>query len=113
MTSATPSSEDRLDRIEAAISAMIQHGQQVDERLDRLTATVDRNAAAIMDERIQRREEFNELRNAIATTNQSVDRMAQRMDGFSEDVRSLTAAVDQLQATVMTHLREHHNNGNE
>ena len=83
------------------------------ERLDRIEALLERVATFAQDERIQRVEADNELRDAIAITNQNVNRMAQRMDGFSEDVRSLTAAVDQLQATVMTHLREHHSDSDE
>ena len=83
------------------------------ERLDRIEALLERVATFAQDERIQRVEADNELRDAIAITNQNVNRMAQRMDGFSEDVRSLTAAVDQLQVTVMTHLRAHHGDGDE
>ena len=83
------------------------------ERLDRIEALLERVATFAQDERIQRVEADNELRDAIAITNQNVNRMAQRMDGFSEDVRSLTAAVDQLQATVMTHLRAHHGDNDE
>ena len=73
----------------------------INERLDRIEALLERVATFAQDECIQRVDADNELRDAIAITNQTVNRMAQRMDGFSGDVRSLTAAVDQLQATVM------------
>ena len=59
--------DDRLDRLSAG-------QQQTDERLDRLSeglqqtdVRLERIAAAVQDERIQRAEDYNELRNAIAT----------------------------------------------
>ncbi|MEM1308307.1 MAG: hypothetical protein AAF773_05465 [Cyanobacteria bacterium P01_D01_bin.115] len=99
------------------------------ERLNRIEAQQEANtqaiaalATAVQDERIQRAEDYNELRGAIADTNQNVAQMARAMGQFSqtvgqlsqtvvqlsEDVRSLTAEMDQLRAMMMTHLREQH-----
>ncbi|MDB9527872.1 hypothetical protein PN498_17890 [Oscillatoria sp. CS-180] len=100
------SSNERLDRIEAQQEANTQ--------------AISALATAITDERIQRAEDYNELRGAISDTNQNVAQMARAMGQFSqtvaqlsEDVRSLTAEMDQLRAMMMTHLREQHGNNGE
>ncbi|MEM1310390.1 MAG: hypothetical protein AAGF98_13025 [Cyanobacteria bacterium P01_H01_bin.153] len=122
---------DRLDRIErlveansAAIAELRASQQNSCETID---ARLDRLATAVQDERIQRAEDYNELRGAIADTNQTVAQMARAMgqfsqtvgqlsqtvDQLSEDVRSLTAEMDQLRAMMMTHLREQHGDDGE
>ena len=88
MTNGSTGSNERLDRIEASISALVQHGQQVDERIDRL-------ATAIQDDRVQRREEYNELRNAIADTNQTVASTNQRLDAFIQETRTWRTQYEQ------------------
>ena len=73
-------SGERLDRIESVLERITdrldqvsQSGQQTDARLERVSERMDRIAAAVQDERIQRAEDYNELRNVIAVTSQSVD----------------------------------------
>ena len=97
------------------------------ERLDRIAVQQEANtqaiaalATAVQDERVRRAEDYNELRGAIADTNQNVAQMARAMGQFSqtvsqlsEAVRSLTAEMDQLRAMMMTHLREEHGNEGE
>ena len=48
----------------------------INERLDRIEALLERVATFAQDECIQRVEADNELRDAIAITNQNVNRMA-------------------------------------
>ncbi|MEM1307942.1 MAG: hypothetical protein AAGF98_00320 [Cyanobacteria bacterium P01_H01_bin.153] len=90
------------------------------ERLDRIETLLERVATFAQDERIQRVEADNQLRNAINATNQNVaqtarsmGQLSQTVGQLSEDVRSLTAEMDQLRAVMMTHLREQHNNDND
>ena len=73
-------SGDRLDRIEAVLERITDRlnqvseaGQQTDARLDRVSERMERIAAAVQDERIQRAEDYNELRNVIAVTSQRVN----------------------------------------
>lgn len=79
---------------------------------DRVDARLDRLAVAIMDERVQRSEDYNGLIGAISDTNQNASQMVNAMGQLSQtvaklsaDVRSLTAEMDQLRAMMMTHLR--------
>ena len=67
-------SSDRLDRIETV--------------LERITDRMERIAVSVQDERIQRSEDYNELRNAIATTNQAVETTNRRIDAFITENRA-------------------------
>ena len=67
-------SSDRLDRIEMV--------------LERITDRMERSAASVQDERIQRAEDYNELRSAIATTNQAVETTNRRIDAFITENRA-------------------------
>ncbi|MEL7314406.1 MAG: hypothetical protein AAFN08_05570 [Cyanobacteria bacterium J06559_3] len=78
----------RLDRVSDRLDQVSQSGQQTDARLERI-------AAAVQDERIQRAEDYNELRNAIATTNQvvaatnqAVETTNRRIDAFITENRA-------------------------
>ncbi|MEL6764241.1 MAG: hypothetical protein AAFO87_11385, partial [Cyanobacteria bacterium J06607_6] len=55
--------------------------QQTDARLERI-------AAAVQDERIQRAEDYNELRDVIAITNQAVETTNHRIDAFITENRA-------------------------
>ena len=67
-------SSDRLDRIEMV--------------LERITDRMEWIAASVQDERIQRAEDYNELRNAITTTNQAVETTNRRIDAFITENRA-------------------------
>ena len=111
MTNSNPngSSGDRLDRIESVLERITdrlaqvsdrldqvsQSGQQTDARLERVSERMERIAAAVQDERIQRTEDYNELRNAITTTNQvvaatnqAVETTNRRIDAFITENRA-------------------------
>ena len=98
-------SSDRLDRIETVLERITDRldqvseaGQRTDDRLDRVTDRLDRVsdrmeriATAVQDERIQRAEDYNELRNAIALTNQ-------RLNAFITENRSNWERYEQQKA---------------
>ncbi|MEM6433292.1 MAG: hypothetical protein AAF773_05455 [Cyanobacteria bacterium P01_D01_bin.115] len=67
-------SSDRLDRIEMV--------------LERITERMERISTSVQDERIQRAEDYNELRNAITTTNQAVETTNRRIDAFITENRA-------------------------
>ena len=89
------SSNDRLDRIESVLERITDRleqvseaGQQTDARLDRVGERMERIAAAVQDERIQRAEDYNELRDVIAITNQAVETTNHRIDAFITENRA-------------------------
>lgn len=72
----------QLERVGERLDQISQHGQRTDARLERI-------AAAVQDERIQRAEDYKELRNAITTTdqivvatNQAVETTNYRLEAF-------------------------------
>ena len=95
-------SSDRLDRIETVLERITDRldqvseaGQRTDERLDRVSDRMERIATAVQDERIQRAEDYNDLRDAIVTTNQvvaitnqAVETTNRRIDAFITENRS-------------------------
>ncbi len=88
-------SSDRLDRIEAVLERITDRleqvseaGQQTDARLDRVSERMERIAAAVQDERIQRAEDYNELRDVIAITNQAVETTNHRINAFITENRA-------------------------
>ena len=66
-------SSDRLDRLEAVLERITNRLDQVSETGQQTDTRLERIAAAVQDKRIQRTEDHNELRNAIAITNQAVE----------------------------------------
>ena len=111
MTNRNPNgnSSDRLDRIESVLERITDRleqvseaGQHTDARLDRVgerldqisqsgqrtDARLERIAAAVQDERIQRAEDYNELRDVIAITNQAVETTNHRIDAFITENRA-------------------------
>ena len=88
-------SSDRLDRIESVLERITDRLDQVSDRLDQVSqsgqqtdARLERIVAAVQDERIQRTEDYNELRNAIAITNQAVETTSRRIDAFITENRA-------------------------
>lgn len=88
-------SSDRLDRIESVLERITDRleqvseaGQQTDARLDRVSERMEHIAAAVQDERIQRAEDYNELRDVIAITNQAVETTNHRIDAFITENRA-------------------------
>ena len=75
---------DRLDQVSDRLDQVTQSGQRTDVRLERI-------ATAVQDERIQRAEDYNELRNAIALTNQ-------RLNAFITENRSNWERYEQQKA---------------
>ena len=66
-------SSDRLDRLEAVLERITNRLDQVSETGQQTDTRLERIAAAVQDKRIQRTEDYNELRNAITITNQAVE----------------------------------------
>ncbi|MEO1095969.1 MAG: hypothetical protein AAFX01_13830 [Cyanobacteria bacterium J06638_28] len=80
-------SNDRLDRIEAALERITERLEQSSETSQRTDERLEQIAAAVQDERIQRAEDYNELRHTIALTNQAVETTNHRIDAFITENR--------------------------
>ena len=81
-------SNDRLDRIEAVLEHITDRLDQVSQSGQQTDARLECIAAAVQDERIQRTKDYNELRNAIAITNQAVETTNRRIDAFITENRA-------------------------
>lgn len=88
-------SSNRLDRIEILLERVTdrleqvgEQGQQTAQQLGRLVDRVEQIAVVLQDERILHSEDYNELRNGIATTNQAVETTNRRIDAFITENRA-------------------------
>ncbi|MBE7385852.1 MAG: hypothetical protein F6J95_031235 [Leptolyngbya sp. SIO1E4] len=87
--------DERLDRLsegqqrtDGRLDRLSEGFQQTDARLERIGERMEQIAAAVQDERIRRAEDYNELRTAIAITNQAVETTNHRIDAFITENRA-------------------------
>ncbi|MEO1096062.1 MAG: hypothetical protein AAFX01_14320 [Cyanobacteria bacterium J06638_28] len=84
--------DERLDRLsqrqQRTDTRLDRLGEGLDESLNRVGTRLEQIAAAVQDERIQRAEDYNELRNTIALTNQAVETTNHRIDAFITENRA-------------------------